>query len=125
VIFGDLIQTRRLEKRVAAVAARISTMDVECDTLVEAVTDELVIRLRTFVWAERVEAKLDSIPLDWREALKERFAPAWLKARRPVRYRDITATLHVVFPDYRPPSGLGAYTKYLTVTEVRPQFASN
>ena len=41
-------------------------------------------------------------PADWLEALKERFAPSWVRDRWPVRFIEISASLNEIYPDVRP-----------------------
>lgn len=53
--------------------------------------DEVFIRVIQEVYGEKLETI--QVPADWRWALYDRFAPAWLKRRRPTRCRiyDIMA----------------------------------
>lgn len=67
--------------------------EVRQDDIFHAVAVRLVMDVATFDGAtleyhELVNGDVTRIPLDWKEAVKERFAPRWARQRWPVRYRE-------------------------------------
>ena len=58
-------------------------------------SDSLCFMLRQKIWGKKVEEVNIQYPRDWWQAVKERFAPKWLKRRWPIEYSltkiDITA----------------------------------
>ena len=64
---------------------------------------QVALELETAVYGKsHVEEHLIRFPSDWLEAVKERFAPAWLRDRFPVRYTQISTSLHELYPDFQP-----------------------
>ena len=74
-------------------------------------TDNLVMRVRGFVWAEEIDVVDIRYPRDWWQAFKERWFPRWLRTRYPVEYKEHHVDFMAKFPEYNynPPSELGAY----------------
>ena len=61
------------------------------DILVQkCVHEEIVYKLSTYILGLQAEKIVwhVSYPQDWWEALKERFAPSWLRKRYPVKYTE-------------------------------------
>lgn len=63
----------------------------------------LVMHLSVDIMTHRVATITRRWPMNWKEALKERFAPRWLLARWPVRYTTLTVTADELFPDIAMP----------------------
>lgn len=95
----DIPQFRRL------VADRIAVMQsesvsvremaamnrMEVDAFADRLSRSVVVQFRTFIHAipkEKISVHR-RWPKDWREAVKERFAPAWIKKRWPVKYETV------------------------------------
>jgi len=57
----------------------------------------LPVRVRAHVWAHRVRQIEITWPADWRQWLKERWAPAWVKRRWPVRRQRRIVNIYRVY----------------------------
>ena len=57
---------------------------VQLSPFVSFVTDDIIIRVRQDILGETL--KTIKYPSNWKEAIKDRFAPDWIKDRWPVRY---------------------------------------
>lgn len=63
----------------------------------------LIYEIRADIYGKRhANRHIVRYPADWLEALKERFAPAWVRDRWPVRFVEITASLNEIYPDIQP-----------------------
>jgi hypothetical protein len=65
---------------------------------IEPVTRDLCLQLEAAVYGRRVHEESRSVPLDWWEAVKQRFAPRWFLRRYPVRYRTFTLLAYHLYP---------------------------
>ena len=74
-------------------------------------TDNIVMRVRGFIWAEELDAVDIKYPRDWWQAFKERWFPRWLLERYPVDYKEHHVDFFAKFPEYKykPPDDLGTY----------------
>lgn len=61
------------------------------------------------------ETRTVSHPLDWLEALKERWAPAWFKKRWPVAHKTHTIECRLVFPDLDLPKEVGRSLRWTSI----------
>ena len=77
---------------------------VDVDLAIEFAMDEIATRIRGHVWGERESVQKVSItyPTDWKQAVKERFFPAWALKRWPVRNKIITMDVKCFYPNFRP-----------------------
>lgn len=57
--------------------------------------------VKGFVWAENLRGDPISYPADWWEAFKERWFPAVLLKRWPVKRTTHRVDFKVLYPDYR------------------------
>jgi len=64
--------------------------------------DDIMFRLRSFVWGERVDEIGIKHPADWIEAFKERWFPKWILKRRPVEYTRYVSNDMATYPNFRP-----------------------
>lgn len=55
--------------------------------------------ISAWLYGEHAMTKTARWPADWLEAIKERFAPAWLRARWPMRYTSVTLDAWRLFPE--------------------------
>ena len=114
-----MIETRTLEARIAsacvALAPEMRLGRVELDVAESYVTEELLFRLKAYVYSERFASTIQ-VPLNWAEAVKERFAPAWLQKRFPVKYRDLKAEMFAAYPEFKPAQGLGPCVRHYEVS---------
>lgn len=59
----------------------------------------IIIRLQGEMWSENLSDFDNRFPLNWWEAVKERWAPTWVKTRWPVKYHKLK--LQAVFPKFK------------------------
>ena len=59
--------------------------------------------IRQAVYAETLERVECKYPVDWWEAVKERWLPAWAKRRWPVRYKHVALTAKCYYPKISKP----------------------
>lgn len=64
-------------------------------------------RFRTRLWGVPLRDLTYRHPLNWIEAIKDRWFPVWLKKHFPVVYKEIKAEVHAVFPNWIPNDSLG------------------
>lgn len=105
---ASTINTRTLEAQIVVACVRIDPMLATMGKVevAHAVSGELVVQLRRYVYRERLGTRTVTVPANWVESVKERFAPAWLLRRYPLQTRDLTAELMASYPDFIPPSGI-------------------
>ncbi len=71
----------------------------EFHTWEDKARDRMVLEMRAFVYGKDHPVRhIIRFPSDWLEALKERFAPAWIRDRWPVRFTEVTASLEELYP---------------------------
>ena len=75
----------------STIAREVLNSEVGVFAVLEDLSKALI-RLRSRVASEVIA--FYKFPLDWREALKERFAPSWFKKRWPIRYHQINVEVH-------------------------------
>lgn len=104
--------------------ARVTTDSRERQTIMERgqrqrwedhVTLQLVDTLRLHVYGRNHPQKhVIRYPETWLDAVKERFAPAWLLDLWPARFVTISVSLEEAYPDFEPT--MGGYPPVLKVT---------
>lgn len=63
----------------------------------------LVMLLEAYAYGkEHPERHVIRYPENWLEAVKERFAPVWIRDRWPVRFVEVSASLEETYPDIQP-----------------------
>jgi len=73
--------------------------------------------LRALLRVATQEDPLCRYPVDWWQAVKERWFPPWLLRRYPVRYKEVIAVHN--FPELDPPEGvLGREFVHLKVVDM-------
>ena len=65
--------------------------------------NEIAIRLVQPVWGREAKRQECKWPADWWQAFKERWFPAWAKARWPVEYHTEVMTVRELYPALRMP----------------------
>lgn len=74
----------------------------ELEMIAASYSNDITIAAKYTVWGQRIgERVIVKHPIDWKEAIKERFAPGWLLNRYPVRYSETVLDLAVLFPKFR------------------------
>lgn len=61
-------------------------------------TNLVSMAVRYEIWGKVVDKAEASYPADWKEAIKERFAPAWFKRRWPVQMKWVRLTARELYP---------------------------
>jgi hypothetical protein len=64
--------------------------------------DGLVAEVSGYLWSERIARTEFRYPRDWKESVKERFAPWWVKRRWPVVYTVQVVDARVAYPEFKP-----------------------
>jgi len=99
--------TDHLEKMKAIVLKRITEsdvrmaiarVDVDINEYAAFTADEMLIRLKAEVLGEHIRLPVIRYPANWKEAVKERFAPFWFLRRWPVQYAEKAFDVRVVYP---------------------------
>ncbi len=67
--------------------------DVEPD-----ITGMLIHKVMVDVLSEDLETQTVTFPIDWWEAVKQRWAPAWYTDRWPVRTKTVTMEAFAIYP---------------------------
>lgn len=71
---------------------------VEFEAHLDYQLKNIALSLEMKLAGEKLKEVKAQYPADWKEAVKERFAPKWFKERRPVKYKEIILTAHAVYP---------------------------
>jgi len=64
-------------------------------------SDQIILRITKAIWGREAQEKEVRYPLDWWEAIKERWAPQWFKDRWPVEYVIEKLTARELYPEMR------------------------
>lgn len=65
---------------------------------INAMTDNLIIRMSQMAWGEEIETVECKWPANWIEAAKDRWLPLWAKKRWPIRMEQRTLIATAVYP---------------------------
>lgn len=76
-----------------------ATVDVSMHT--SFIANEMVVRLRSFIWSSKIDAVRIKYPEDWWQAFKERWFPGWLKVKYPVGYKQHVIDFYATYPEYK------------------------
>lgn len=60
--------------------------------------DTITVRVKQEILGEHLERAEVRYPLNWKEAVKDRFAPEWFKARWPVREKVVKIDVRALYP---------------------------
>lgn len=95
--------TVRLEKVKFGIVTRLSQdfaipSNVDWSAESDFLTDDICLRVRQCILAQKLETVKAEWPADWWEALKARFAPAWFLRRWPVRYERRVLEAQALYP---------------------------
>ena len=61
--------------------------------------EAMVVRLRKYVWSERLADETVRWPATWWDAFKDRWFPRWALRRWPVRWKHADFTIYRGYPD--------------------------
>ena len=99
------IRTVTLEKLKFAMQQAISNellnAHVDVQEHIDWMTDQAVVSIRGFIWAETLESETFQWPADWWQAFKERWFPAWAKRRWPVQYERHKLDVKAAYPNLK------------------------
>lgn len=100
------ILTIQLEKLKALILQPLSAVLIDPQvnfSLYESfVNDDIMMRIKGFVWAEQAQRQEVQYPANWWQAFKERWFPAWLLERWPVEHKKHIFDVKCVYPNFRP-----------------------
>jgi len=97
-------------KKAAKVAIdRAALKDIFFDISHDLLADTLFVTFVQKLAAAKIGTEVIKYPENWKEALKERWFPEWMKKKYPVRYKKFD--VRVCFPDYL--RKIGLRQKYL------------
>lgn len=104
--FAEVVsRTLRRERFASRTAINLSLLEV--DTLIEPLTDELIVRLNAHIYGEEMGTHTFQTPTTWWDHLKQDHAPGWFLKRYPVKYTKTTLRGTALFPEYLPPRDIG------------------
>lgn len=63
--------------------------------------DNILSRVRGYIWAEQLAQHIVEYPADWWQALKARWFPTWALRRWPVRKTRHKIDLKAIYPKLR------------------------
>lgn len=65
----------------------------------DKIFDRMCYNLHAYIFGQKLAYQEVKYPANWKEAVKERFAPKWLRTRWPVRYMIHKLEAAALFPD--------------------------
>lgn len=72
--------------------------DVDISTYASWMYSQYAVRIKDYVWAERLETQEIRCPIDWKEAFKERWFPKWWLNKWPVKYVKKVIEAKALYP---------------------------
>ena len=103
-----MIEERRLKRfevgLVRAISNELATefaekADIDFEYLSEWMKDTILMRVRQPIWgAGPFLGEPIKHPADWKEAVKQRFAPRWFKRRWPIKFTVHRFEARVLYP---------------------------
>lgn len=94
--------------------------EVAVTDALDFMTDDIAVRVVQRVWGRELQRQEVKYPVNWREAVKDRWLPGWAKKRWPVRYRVVMLTARELYPRLAFPPGT---VRGQVVTVDRSEFA--
>jgi hypothetical protein len=96
----------QLEKIKIAITEKVSNELMDVVVRTEEIADDficnrLTLMVHGYVWGESGETQTICYPATWWDAVKERWFPAWLNARYPIRYREYEISLKTLYPNFK------------------------
>lgn len=90
--------TKEMAREGFAIAPRVDVSMAQ-----DFLTDQIAVRVIQEVWGEILDEVEHSYPADWWQAFKERWFPAWLLRRYPVKLKIMRLTARAVYPEVSVP----------------------
>lgn len=99
-----MFQTVELEKIRMGMQMFASKEMMDANVLVDCMGPQIKMFIEGAFLSEKKPVYEETVkyPMDWKEALKERFLPGWLKERFPVVYTTVKLRVLAVYPDFKP-----------------------
>lgn len=91
---------------------KLSLGDIEMDRVEDHIAKQLVYSLRASIVSEIQKPFVYSVHENWFEHLKERFFPAWALKKWPVKRKEVSVPISIIWPKLNtaiPPSIRGPY----------------
>jgi hypothetical protein len=90
---------------------RVTSFELDYKTrltpVLESLEREMRYEIDAYITSTVARQHYVRYPATWVQALKERFLPAWAKARWPVRHTVVEITARLLFPSMPPPTRKG------------------
>lgn len=108
-----------LEKIRFAMLQRVSRhmLDPKVEISIDPLLDTIDFEIKGSLLGEDIRIYEKYYPADWWQHFKERWFPAWLKRRFPVRYATYQVKVKAVYPDFKPSFPVGDQ-RYITIAYV-------
>ncbi|MGI0015316.1 MAG: hypothetical protein ACREBU_18015 [Nitrososphaera sp.] len=74
------------------------TAGTEFDIVFDSLVHRWVVELKKILWTQPLTRVTVKYPANWKEAVKERWCPAWVLRRYPVRYIEECLRADQVWP---------------------------
>ena len=100
-------QTIQLEKFRVGLNGAIGKEMLGSEIDLRFVYSQVLYEVRGFIWARNFKTVVIKYPLNWWEAVKERWFYDWMLERWPVRYQERIIEATALYPEYNAPSLLG------------------
>lgn len=102
----DMLKTKIEKVRIGmqhSIAKEMIDAVVDIDQLVDDLGRYITFEIRGYVWGEKESLRHYEIhyPLNWKEALKERWFPKWAITKWPIKYKDIEIDVKALYPELK------------------------
>ena len=91
----------KLEKMRFGLMTRISQEMLVSEVSAEYVANDLLLKVKGFVWGRKVKVYRFYYPRDWWESFKDRWFPAWFKKRYPVIFIEQKVDVNELYPNLK------------------------
>lgn len=79
---------------------------------IDDIAEGLILSLKARIYGTKRQIDYISYPANWKEAIKERFLPKWVKKIFPVKYKNIKIVSRITIPDITIPKIYNAHLVY-------------
>lgn len=83
----------------------VQGIDVDYDF----VSRDFIIQMKYYLYGQSKNGVEVKYPIDWFQAIKERFCPEFLLKKYPVKYNIVIVDFKVLYPDFKPIGKVGDY----------------
>ena len=102
-----ILRARKYGANLSVSASELLYSNMTITQFQDRICDELHYRITATIYGEDVDRYTVITPATWWDHLKHDHAPNWFKLTFPVKYRKQFLSVDVMFPQYRPPRGMG------------------